>query len=87
MRFLIKTLSLLLLISLFTELSLEARPLDELTAVIDSVITTNATCDLDNGTITIFASGGTNIRYSIDGGTTFQDDNFFEGLILSLIHI
>ena len=80
MRFLIKTLSLLLLISLFTELSLEARSVDELTAVIDSVVATNATCGLDNGTITIFASGGANIRYSINGGTSYQDENYFEGL-------
>ena len=35
--------------------------------------------DLDNGTITITGSGN-DLEYSIDGGTTYQNSNLFDGL-------
>ena len=58
----------------------ESRYIEDSAVMIDSVIVTNSTCDLQNGTITIFASGSFNIRYSIDGGITFQDENIFTDL-------
>ncbi|NNE26418.1 MAG: T9SS type B sorting domain-containing protein [Saprospiraceae bacterium] len=42
---------------------------------------TQETCNLSNGTLLITATGGAGqLFYSIDGGTVFQDSNFFEGL-------
>ena len=37
-------------------------------------------CDVENGTITITASGATDLEYSIDGGNTWQASNTFTGL-------
>lgn len=49
--------------------------------VIDSSVPTNASCGMDNGTITITASGGTPaLQYSIDGGTSFFPTGDFTGL-------
>jgi gliding motility-associated-like protein len=49
--------------------------------VINSVLTTDVTCGLVNGTITIDAVGGTSpIEYSIDGGGSFSPSNVFIGL-------
>lgn len=48
---------------------------------IDNTITTNPTCGNQDGIIEIMASGGTPpLQYSIDGGTTFQSSNIFNGL-------
>jgi len=48
---------------------------------ISLVTPTPATCGIDNGTITINASGGTGaLEYSIDGGTTWQPSNYFNNL-------
>ncbi|MDX2359167.1 MAG: PKD domain-containing protein [Crocinitomicaceae bacterium] len=48
---------------------------------ISNVVTTDPTCGLSNGDITITASGGTGaLLYSIDNGVTFQASNFFAGL-------
>jgi len=50
--------------------------------VIDSVLSTNLTiCGANDGTITIFASGGTSpLQYSIDGGGAFTTSGSFTGL-------
>ena len=50
--------------------------------VIDDIVTTADTdCLIDNGTITLTASGGTApLMYSIDGGLTFNASNVFTGL-------
>ena len=37
-------------------------------------------CGVSDGTITITATGGVSLQYSIDGGTTWQPSNFFSGL-------
>ncbi|NRA11456.1 MAG: T9SS type A sorting domain-containing protein, partial [Crocinitomicaceae bacterium] len=43
--------------------------------------TTNPSCNLTNGVITITAAGGSGtLQYSIDGGVTFQASNTFTGL-------
>ncbi|NRA11696.1 MAG: T9SS type A sorting domain-containing protein, partial [Crocinitomicaceae bacterium] len=48
---------------------------------ISNVVTTDPTCGLINGDITITASGGTGaLQYSIDNGVTFQASNVFGGL-------
>ena len=49
---------------------------------IDDIITTSPKCHAEtNGSIDIYASGGTGaMKYSIDGGTTFQDDHLFANL-------
>ncbi len=48
---------------------------------ITSILFTNATCGVNNGTLTVNASGGsTNYQYSIDGGATFQNANIFTNL-------
>ena len=51
-------------------------------ATITQVTSTDPTnCSINDGTITITASGGTgSIQYSIDGGATFQNSNVFTGL-------
>jgi len=55
---------------------------------IGSVATTEPTCALANGDITITASGGTGtLQYSIDGGTTFQVGNNFTGLIAGVYNV
>ena len=79
MNSLIKGLSIFIMLSL-TVMTLTARPL-EVAVAIDSLSTNNPTCGLENGIITIFASGGANIRYSIDNGMTYQDSNVFENLV------
>lgn len=50
--------------------------------VINSVIQTEEICNLSNGTLTINATGpsGVVLFYSIDGGITFQESNFFDNL-------
>jgi gliding motility-associated-like protein len=47
--------------------------------VLDDVTTTPADCGMATGTVTISATG-TDLVFSIDGGTTFQTDNVFTGL-------
>ncbi len=74
----IRTIGLLLLLCI-GGLALSARSV-EVAAIIDSINVNNATCGLENGIITIFASGGANIRYSVDNGVTYQDSNVFTGL-------
>ncbi len=44
-----------------------------------SVSKTDATGSANNGTITATASGGTDFRYSLNGGA-FQDTGYFSGL-------
>ncbi len=42
---------------------------------------TNADCGNNNGTVTATVTGGTTpYQYSINGGTTYQNNNFFTGL-------
>lgn len=49
--------------------------------VLDAAVSTNASCGMASGTITLSASGGTSpLQYSIDGGTTFQPTGNFTGL-------
>ncbi len=50
--------------------------------VIIDVEQTQEICNLSNGTITITAQGdpGVTLFYSIDGGGTWQESNFFDGL-------
>ncbi len=49
--------------------------------VLDSAVTTNASCGVNNGSITFYANGGTPpYQYSIDGGATFQNQTLFNGL-------
>lgn len=56
--------------------------------VINSIDKTEEVCDLSNGTLTIHASGGNAaLLYSIDGGTTYQSSNFFDGLTNIDYHI
>ena len=51
------------------------------TAVAFNSNTVTATCGSSNGSITINGNGGTGtLQYSIDGGTTFQAGNIFNGL-------
>ena len=48
---------------------------------IENIIETEEVCGLANGTLTIIASGGTqDLLYSIDGGSSYQSSNFFDGL-------
>jgi hypothetical protein len=43
---------------------------------------TNADCGSNNGTVTVTATGGTPpYQYSINGGVTYQSNNFFTGLV------
>ncbi|MEL7122194.1 MAG: T9SS type A sorting domain-containing protein [Bacteroidota bacterium] len=46
---------------------------------ISGIVDEDPTDCIDNGTITINASG-TNLEYSINNGTSFQSNNFFSGL-------
>jgi gliding motility-associated-like protein len=49
-----------------------------------SGVSTNSTCGFANGTITATPLGGTlPFQYSIDGGTTYQASNIFNGLTAS----
>ena len=50
--------------------------------VITNVIQTQEICDLSNGTLTIIATGGNGdpLFYSVNGGITFQESNFFDNL-------
>ncbi len=54
---------------------------DQAGPAIDSVNVVDPTCGLNNGSISVFTSGGTApINYSIDNGTTFQTSSIFSGL-------
>ncbi|MFB6258616.1 MAG: gliding motility-associated C-terminal domain-containing protein [Flavobacteriales bacterium] len=49
--------------------------------VLDSVVTTDPACGDSDGSIVIYASGGTTpYMYSIDNGSNFQGSNSFNGL-------
>jgi|GEM_PF-2503282 len=48
--------------------------------VIDSIVTINSTCGMDNGVIIIYASDTVNVRYSIDNGTTYQEEPRFNNV-------
>ena len=54
----------------------------QITGIISlNIVTTPASCDNHNGTITINATGGTApLMYSINNGDTFQAGNIFSGL-------
>ena len=47
--------------------------------IIDEIFTTDAGCGDNTGTLTIDASGGTNIRYALDDGD-FSESNVFDKL-------
>jgi len=50
-------------------------------ATIDTVLVTNATCGLSNGSIAVYTSGGSSpIEYSLDNGATLQLNPVFSGL-------
>jgi hypothetical protein len=49
--------------------------------IIDDIITTDETCELQNGSLTVLVSNPTpDLEYSADNGRTFQSSNFFENL-------
>ncbi len=49
--------------------------------VIDSLVVTDAVCNLDNGEITVYTSAGTApFEYSIDNGITWQPSSVFDSL-------
>jgi gliding motility-associated-like protein len=49
--------------------------------LLDSAVAVDASCGINNGTITFYANGGTPAyQYSIDGGVTFQAASSFLGL-------
>ncbi|MCB9174102.1 MAG: gliding motility-associated C-terminal domain-containing protein [Flavobacteriales bacterium] len=49
--------------------------------IIDSIIFVNPSCGVNNGSISIFSSGGNGtLTYSINNGSTFQLSNSFNGL-------
>ena len=51
-------------------------------------VPTNSTCGFANGKITATAAGGTSpFQYSLDGGTTFQSSNIFNGLLANTYSI
>ena len=55
---------------------------------IGTIATTDPTCALANGDITITAAGGTGaLQYSVDGGTTFQAGNNFTGLTANVYNV
>lgn len=55
---------------------------------IDSIILTHPLCPMENGSITIYSSGGTApVLYSIDGTVNFQVSNSFTGLAAGLYEI
>lgn len=47
---------------------------------IDSLVLVAPCCGLDNGIVTLYASGAENLFYSIDGGASFQEDHTFTDL-------
>lgn len=48
---------------------------------LDDVITTDASCNTNDGVIEILASGNGSIEYSIDNGNNFQNENIFSNLL------
>ena len=48
--------------------------------VLDSITQINPCCELENGSVSIHASGSNLIFYSIDNGLTFQEDSIFTDL-------
>lgn len=56
--------------------------------VADSIVTTPPSCNAADGTITIYAHGGTGaFTYSINNGSSFQASNSFSGLASSTYQI
>jgi len=53
--------------------------------ILDSPVVTNAYCGECNATITLYLLQGpaAAIEYSVDGGLTYQDSNFFSGLCIN----
>ena len=62
------------------EVSANASLTSPVAPVITSISATDPTdCGLNDGTLTIFATGNS-LEYSIDGGLSYQDSNYFGGL-------
>ncbi|MCB0764348.1 MAG: hypothetical protein KDB84_06560, partial [Flavobacteriales bacterium] len=53
---------------------------------IDLITTTDASCGVDNGTITITATGA-GLTYSIDNGATYQSGDSFTGLAAGVYNV
>ena len=68
--------SLSLLVLLCTTKAAFASTLDN-PVVLDSIVSIQPSCGLDNGRISIYASGSAHIFYSIDNGLTFHEENIF----------
>ncbi len=49
--------------------------------------TVQPTCDMATGSVTVTAPVGTQYSYSIDGGTTWQDDATFDGLDMGTYNV
>jgi len=71
-----------LLVLLCTVRSSIASNLVSPEVVIDSITTIQPSCGLDNGRISIYASGSEHIFYSIDNGLTFHEESVFENMAL-----
>lgn len=74
----LKPISLLLVLLCTANISL-ANFVDS-PVVLDSIVKVEPTCGLNNGMISIFASGSANIFYSIDNGLSFHEENVFENM-------
>jgi len=81
-RTLLNTLvtSVTLLVLLCTIGNTYASDISSPDVVIDSITTIQPSCGLDNGTISIYASGSPHIFYSINNGLTFHEENIFENM-------
>ena len=57
-------------------------------AIVDCVPTNPTDCNVNDGTLTVIATGGQgNLQYSIDGGTTWQASNIFTDLAAGIYSV